>query len=196
MVEQGEKILIVDGALPLALVDPGAVGLVGIVPVGIGRVRTDEAGQADPGRQLGLYSQQRPDFLVKPVLTPIQPSYRLSSLLWLETVDLDVSLPEDSLPVAGGDADRVGLQVLPKQLSLFKGKSDRLERKIYLPGFLYSPVEAGQVVGRIDYLLDGQTVAAADILAADQVSPQPADPAAQREEVLYWLRRLIGLTVW
>ena len=114
----------------------------------------------------------------------------------LETVDLDISLPEDSLPVAGGDADRVRLQVLPQQLSLFNGESERLERKIYLPGFLYSPVEAGQVVGRIEYLLDGQTVAAADILAAGQVSPQPADPAAQREEVLYWLRRLIGLTVW
>lgn len=114
----------------------------------------------------------------------------------LENVELDVSLPIDSIPVAGGSADRVKLQVIPQSLSLLKGEAQRLERRIYLPAFLYSPVEAGQTVGRIDYLLDSKTVASAEILAAGQVSPMPADPDGQREELFYWFFRLLGKSVW
>lgn len=113
----------------------------------------------------------------------------------LENVELDVSLPIDSLQVAGGNADRVKLQVIPQSLSLFKGEAERLERRIFLPAFLYSPVEAGQTVGRIDYFLDGKTVASAEILAAGQVSPLPVDPDGQREELFYWFFRLLGRSV-
>ena len=113
----------------------------------------------------------------------------------LENTELDISLPVDSLPVTGGDADRVKLQVFPQTISLFKGEAAQLERKIYLPSFLYSPVEAGQAVGRIDYLLNGEKVASAEIRAAGQVAPLPADPADRKEEILYWFGRLLGSAV-
>ena len=114
----------------------------------------------------------------------------------LETVELDTSLPTDSLPVVGGDADRVSLQVFPQSLCLLKGEAQKIQRQIYLPEFLYTPVEAGQVVGRIEYTLDGEKLAEAQIRAAGQVSPLPVDPAHQREEVLYWFRRLIGWSIF
>ncbi|MCI8360072.1 MAG: D-alanyl-D-alanine carboxypeptidase [Clostridiales bacterium] len=113
----------------------------------------------------------------------------------LENAELDVSLPVDSLQVAGGSADRVALQVIPQSLSLLKGEAARLERKIYLPAFLYTPVEAGQTVGRIEYYLDGERVATAEILAAGQVAPLPEDPQGQREKLFYWLFQLLGRSV-
>ena len=113
----------------------------------------------------------------------------------VETVELDTSLPVDSLPVVGGTADRVALRVFSQSASLIKGEAQRIQRQIFLHPFLYTPVEAGQVVGRIEYTLDGESIAQAEIRAAGQVDTLPPDPSDQREEILYWFRQMIGASV-
>lgn len=42
---------------------------------------------------------------------------------------------------------------------------DKIKREVSLPPFVYAPVEAGQVLGKVIYTLDGKTVAMNDLVS-------------------------------
>ena len=75
------------------------------------------------------------------------------------------------LPVTGGDADSVALQ-LDGDLTLLilKGSEQGIQLVPSLPESLSAPVEAGQRVGSVDVVVDGKSVASIPIVSSEQVS--------------------------
>ena len=87
-----------------------------------------------------------------------------------ETVSL--SLSEGLYPVAveGGMEDEVEVACgETASLTLPKGEKEKLKRSVTLEESLTAPVEKGDKAGRITYTLDGEELAAFDILTADSV---------------------------
>ncbi len=80
------------------------------------------------------------------------------------TADANVT---DSVDVVGSSVDRVKTETGVVTLSLTESEWQRLQKKVYLPPFVYAGVKSGDFIGRVDYLIDGKTVASADIAAAE-----------------------------
>lgn len=74
------------------------------------------------------------------------------------------------LSVLGGKAEDVGIRVSPISILLEKGKEKRIEEKICLPEVLAAPIKTGDAVGYVEYSVDGEVVAKADILATEDVA--------------------------
>lgn len=83
----------------------------------------------------------------------------------------ELGLPDDTSPlkVVGGVENEVALDGVKGTAVLKKGQSGKVERKIYLPEYIPAPVEAGEAVGRVDFLLDGEIISTIPITAAQNV---------------------------
>ena len=92
------------------------------------------------------------------------------------------------LPVTGGERDGVGL-VLDGDLTLLvnKGDEQRVELSPSLPEFIAAPVEAGQVVGSVDVIVDGRSLAKIPVAAAETVE---ARGLPLRRILKNWLGRI------
>ena len=55
-----------------------------------------------------------------------------------------------------------------------------------LPRFLYAPVSRGDVVGRIEYILDGKIIDEVSIVSSDTVEPKKKEGFFER--ILNYLR--------
>ena len=53
------------------------------------------------------------------------------------------------------------------ELSILKDTKDRIEKKIYMPHFLYAPVEKGENIGEVIYFLDGQELCRSRLITAE-----------------------------
>ena len=71
--------------------------------------------------------------------------------------------------VQGGKNEDIGLFLKPISLILEKGKEKRVEVRISIPEVLCAPITANDPVGYAEYLVDGNVVAKADILATEDV---------------------------
>lgn len=71
------------------------------------------------------------------------------------------------LPVIGSDKETVGVKCDSVQLPLCDEQKEKVTVKVYLPGFVYAGLSAGDKVGEICYELNGETVAAAELTAAE-----------------------------
>ncbi len=71
------------------------------------------------------------------------------------------------LPVIGSDKETVGIKCDRVQLPLCDEQKENVTVKVYLPGFVYAGLSAGDKVGEICYELNGKTVAAAELTAAE-----------------------------
>lgn len=77
----------------------------------------------------------------------------------LEKVDLGGE--KFTVPVAGGpDAVLTSGEVA---VNLEKGESERVEKKVLLPEFIYYPPKKGDIYGKVIYYLDGGVLAVTDI---------------------------------
>lgn len=72
------------------------------------------------------------------------------------------------LPVVGGECDAVPVGSDDVIVSLLPGEAGRVERKITILRFGYLPMEDGTVVGRVTYYLDGQIIAAENIIMSSE----------------------------
>ena len=92
------------------------------------------------------------------------------------------------LPVTGGERDGVGL-VLDGDLTLLvnKGDEQRVELSPSLPESIAAPVEAGQVVGSVDVIVDGRSLAKIPVAAAETVE---ARGLPLRRILKNWLGRI------
>ncbi|MDR2655695.1 MAG: D-alanyl-D-alanine carboxypeptidase [Oscillospiraceae bacterium] len=90
----------------------------------------------------------------------------------IEAVPLVPDLSGRRLPVAGGEANSVGLYTenTGEKLVLLKKSVPQLKQKIYLPSFVYAPVEKGAALGALRYELKGEALAETPILAAENVA--------------------------
>lgn len=88
----------------------------------------------------------------------------------LKGVELDDSLSDIRLAVVGGEKTLCGVSASEKPVAGLKDSEvSRVERRIELPRFEYAPIEAGQVVGKIRYFLDGSQIACVDIVADENI---------------------------
>ena len=71
------------------------------------------------------------------------------------------------LPVIGSDKETVGVKCDSVKLPLCDEQKEKVTVKIYLPGFVYAGLSAGDKVGKICYELSGKTVAATELTAAE-----------------------------
>lgn len=77
------------------------------------------------------------------------------------------------LPVVGGESDSVTVCAeTDVAAAVKKDGSDRLERKIYMPHFVYAPVSGGQKVGELCVLINGRRKYSVRLIAQNQVSRQ------------------------
>lgn len=75
-----------------------------------------------------------------------------------------------SAKVAGGAAETVNLECDPDvTAALAEGELEKVNMTVELPEFVYAPVKKGQKLGRLVFTVDGQTVAATPLTAADSV---------------------------
>lgn len=78
-----------------------------------------------------------------------------------------VSEPLDDLVLNGGVYPTLPIKYEDSQLVLKKGSAAKLTKNLVLPETISAPVAAGDEVGKIEYLLDGEVVATLPIMAAE-----------------------------
>lgn len=71
------------------------------------------------------------------------------------------------LPVIGSDKETVGVKCDGVKLPLCDEQKEKVTVKIYLPGFIYAGLSAGDKVGKICYELNGKAIATADLRATE-----------------------------
>lgn len=72
-----------------------------------------------------------------------------------------------------------------------EGKA-RVESRIYLPPFVYAPVEMGEAVGEVVYTLDGKELGRRSITAAESLEVQE-QTAGALTRLLRWIRRAVHI---
>lgn len=85
-----------------------------------------------------------------------------------ETAVLTPELPA-CLPVTGGAEDAIVPEAEQITLLLAKGEAARITAAVTLPERIAAPVEAGEVLGRVDFMLDGKILSSVPITAQKSV---------------------------
>lgn len=75
----------------------------------------------------------------------------------------------EPMTVLGGVYDTVELSSAELSVVVEKGTAARVEKRVELPETLLAPICSGDEVGRVEYLLDGEVIAASPITAASTV---------------------------
>ncbi|MCC8070086.1 MAG: D-alanyl-D-alanine carboxypeptidase [Ruminococcus sp.] len=75
-----------------------------------------------------------------------------------------------SVNVVGGKKDTISLERSTEiQLPNVTGYTADYKTKVYLNGFEYAPIEAGETLGYVEYSLDGEVVATSDLVSSEAV---------------------------
>ncbi|MBO5219716.1 MAG: D-alanyl-D-alanine carboxypeptidase [Clostridia bacterium] len=85
-----------------------------------------------------------------------------------ETAVLTPELPA-CLPVTGGAEDAIVPEAEQITLLLAKGEAARITAAVTLPERIAAPVEAGEVLGQVDFMLDGKILSSVPITAQKSV---------------------------
>ncbi len=72
-----------------------------------------------------------------------------------------------SLSVVGSEKETVGVECGAVKLPLCNEQKDKITAEIYMPKFIYAGLAAGEKVGEIHYLLNGNTIATAPLQTAE-----------------------------
>ncbi len=72
----------------------------------------------------------------------------------------------DVLPVVSSDADLIRVKAEEISLCTSVKSTKNIKRNIILPEFVYTPVSAGETIGRIEYLFDSKVIATSNIYSA------------------------------
>lgn len=101
----------------------------------------------------------------------------------------------DNIEVVDGTNSMVA-GILKENLSasILKGSMDRLEKKVFINGTIQAPIEEGQVLGKVEYYLDGQLLGDVDIISTLNVEKTPTVTLANKV-LSKWYVLLIGILV-
>lgn len=104
----------------------------------------------------------------------------------LEGVSFDGSGLWATVPVVGGDAQAVAVRGQQGgSASLLPQDAAGIETRVLLPAFLYAPVRAGDTVGRVQYVIDGQEVYSVPIVAESGTMARERQPGFW-ERFFHW----------
>ena len=70
--------------------------------------------------------------------------------------------------VAGGESETVSVE-LAGDVEFLSRKGDKIDKVVYLPRFIYAPVSRGDVIGKIEYLKNGELIEIASLVSSDTV---------------------------
>lgn len=102
----------------------------------------------------------------------------------LEAYELEIPLSDDTIPVICGETDRVRLDIEKKELGLLKGEREKITTKVHMPQFIYAPFNKGDVVGSIEYLMDGKPIVKTEIKVAADMKIKPPEPKTFLEKLI------------
>ncbi len=91
--------------------------------------------------------------------------YGFANFALLSEAEQDIG----ELPVLGGVSDVCRVRNADFSLVIPKGKKGKIERTVQLPEKLEAPIQKGDVVGAINYTLDGESVGKCEIFAAEDI---------------------------
>jgi D-alanyl-D-alanine carboxypeptidase/D-alanyl-D-alanine carboxypeptidase (penicillin-binding protein 5/6) len=85
-------------------------------------------------------------------------------------ITLDESNINLKRPVVGGVKDEVSIEPLfEKEITIKKSDENKIKREIRLPSFVYAPITKGQILGSINYSVDGKTIAQSNLISDEEV---------------------------
>ncbi len=71
------------------------------------------------------------------------------------------------------------------QIVLSSEEPDKIKRRVYIDSFLYAPIQKNDVVGTIEYSVDGKTVKTVDVLAAEDAERQEDNSILKKIKELF-----------
>jgi D-alanyl-D-alanine carboxypeptidase (penicillin-binding protein 5/6) len=80
--------------------------------------------------------------------------------------------PKEDLPpvrVTGGTSEKVNISYEETSFIVNKGKEKNIEKQIQMSDTAAAPIEAGEKIGMISYMLDGKVIKTVDITASESV---------------------------
>ncbi len=93
------------------------------------------------------------------------------------------------IPVVGAEGESVSAIEAGDGLKLLdKAESARVKRTVFLPRFIYAPVSAGDVIGKISYSLDGVVIDEASLVAGSSL-PSVEKPGFLKKMISYFRRK-------
>lgn len=85
-----------------------------------------------------------------------------------EAVELDANGVKLPLNVVGGDMNEIcAIKKGTCSVAIQTDCADKIERKVKMPSFIYAPITAGEVIGKVTYEYNGRVIAE-DVLVADR----------------------------
>ncbi len=87
----------------------------------------------------------------------------------LSAVSVSEEIEGIKIPVCGGISSAVSVKANDISASLFDGEEERIETLISVPPFVFAPVEKGDILGKVIFRIDGETVAEASLVAEASV---------------------------
>lgn len=84
-----------------------------------------------------------------------------------EAATLGAKTLPDTLLLVGGAADTVKIAAEEQPVVLEKGQSARITEKLVLPDVVNAPIEAGDELGYVEFLLDGESLLKIPVTAAE-----------------------------
>ncbi len=85
-----------------------------------------------------------------------------------------------SLPVISGTEGEITVTSEPINIALSDSEYNSLEKYIFLPKFCYAGIKSGEQLGRVEYKLNGKTVATAPLKAESDIPYEGADRAVHK----------------
>lgn len=84
----------------------------------------------------------------------------------------EVTLPkvQKYVKVVGSKTNEIVVRSNEKNIYFYDGLWSFIKKKVYLPKFIYAPVNEGEKVGKVEYYYNGTVIATADIVATKPVS--------------------------
>lgn len=71
-----------------------------------------------------------------------------------------------SIPLVGSDYENVNVTISqPIKVIVNKNNKNNIQKRVYLPKFVYAPVKSGQILGKIEYTLNGKKIAENPLVA-------------------------------
>lgn len=109
----------------------------------------------------------------------------------LKPREIKTELPVSSINVAGGTPGIISVEAQPVTLALLDGEEEKITADIYIPKFVYAPINQGDIIGRVDYYLDGRLTGSTSVVAVQDSAGQEASEKSLMEKMLYWLYMLM-----
>ncbi len=103
------------------------------------------------------------------------------------------TLAGESMPLCVASGESITAVSEDVSIALTDSEYNALQKRVYLPQFVYSGVKNGEAVGRVEYTLNGKTVADAQLKAASDTIVEQSPSAA--EKIIYNFKMLLKAMV-